>query len=154
MRAAERKRRGGMRRVGLALAIVFAGACAGTRGLEADRAYQLGVASVDRIDVRVLTNRPVSAHVNVFGTLPDSCTEIDRAQQERLGSGIDVTLSTRRESRADCVASRRHFERRILLDVVGLPAGVYSVKVNGVQGTFQIMQDLDVRRPPVRIPVY
>jgi hypothetical protein len=147
MRAAERKRRGSMRSIGLVLAIAFAVACAGSRALEADRAYQLGLASVNRIEVRVLMKRPASVHVNVFGTLPDSCTEIEASRQERLGSAIDVILSTRRESRASCVASSRPFERQILLDVVGLPAGAYSVTVNGVQGSFQITKDLDAWRP-------
>jgi hypothetical protein len=62
-----------------------------------------------------------------------------------------VTLSTRRESRAGCVTSPRPFERKILLDVVDLPAGIYSVTVNGVQGTFQITQDLELRNLPVHM---
>jgi len=132
---------------GLTIAIAFAVACAGSRALEADRAYQLGLASVERIDVSVMMKRPASVHVNAFGTLPDSCTEIERSQQERFGSQINVMLSTRRESRAGCVAEARPFERRILLDVVGLPAGVYSVTVNGVQGSFHITKDLDAWRP-------
>jgi inhibitor of cysteine peptidase len=136
-----------MRIAGLSIAIAFAVACAGSRALEADRAYQLGLASVERIDVGVLMKRPASVHVNAFGTLPDSCTEIERSQQERFGSQISVMLSTRRESRAGCVAEARPFERRILLDVVGLPAGVYSVTVNGVQGSFHITKDLDAWRP-------
>jgi inhibitor of cysteine peptidase len=154
MRAMVRKQRGRVRAVGLGLAIAFEVACAGSRALEADRAYQLGLASVDRIDVRVLTNRPASAHVNVFGTLPDTCTEIERSHQERFGSGIEVSLSTRRESRAGCEATPRPFERRILLDVVDLPAGVYSVDVNGVQGSFQITPDLEVQRLPVNMRRY
>jgi inhibitor of cysteine peptidase len=151
MRAAGRKRRGSMRRVGLTLAIGFAIGCAGNRAIEADRAYQLGLASVDRIDVRVLTNRPASVHVNAFGTLADSCTELERSHQEHFGSRIEVTLSTRRESRAGCEASPRPFERRILLDVVDFAPGVYTVTVNGVQGTFQITLDSEVRRPPVHM---
>ena len=140
-----------MRGVGLVSAIAFGVACAGTRGIEADRPYQLGLASVDRIEVRVLAHRPPSVHVNVYGQLPDTCTKIEGSQQQRFGSGIDVTLTTRRESRADCVEERRPFDRRILLDVSGLGAGLYSVSVNGEQGSFQILENLDVRDPPVRL---
>lgn len=136
-----------MRGVGFAIAIVFAVACAGTRSLEADRAYQQGLAQVDRIQVTVLSKRPVAVNVSAYGRLPDTCTEIERSRQDRLGSGIDVTLTTRRESRAGCVAEPRPFERRILLDVVGLPAGLYFVSVNGVQESFQIFEDLDAHRP-------
>jgi len=139
-----------MRGVGLVLGIAFALACFGTRGIEADRAYQQGLAAVDRIDVTAFSKRPVSATVSVYGKLPDTCTEIDRSRQERLGSGIDVTLTTRRESRPGCTAEPRPFDRRIQLDVVGLPPGLYFVSVNGVKESFQIFEDLDVRDPPVR----
>ena len=81
----------------------------------------------------------------MYGQLPDTCTELDRSRQERLGSGIDVTLTTRRESGPSCAAEPRPFERRILLDVAGLPPGLYFVSVNGVQGSFQIFEDLDPR---------
>jgi len=134
-----------MRGVGPAIAIAFAIACAGTRALEADRAYQQGLARVDRIDVRAFRERPVSVHVNVYGQLPDTCTELGRSRQERLGSGIEVTLTTRSESGPGCAEEPRPFERRILLDVAGLPPGLYVVKVNGVSGSFQIFEDPETR---------
>ena len=137
-----------MRGVGPAIAIAFAFACAGMRDPEADRAYQAGLAPVDRIDVQVFRQRPVSVHVSVYGQLPDTCTVLDRSRQERLGSGIDVTLTTRRESGPSCAAEPRPFERRILLDIAGLPAGLYFVSVNGVRESFQIFEDLgDPNRP-------
>jgi inhibitor of cysteine peptidase len=138
---------------GLALGLVvvsFVG-CAGRSALEEDRAYQAGLASVERIEVTVFQERPVSVHVSVYGQLPDSCTELDRSQQQRLGSGIDVTLTTRRESRTDCAAEPRPFERRILLDVVGLAPGLYSVEVNGVRESFQIFRDSSIPDPMDRL---
>jgi inhibitor of cysteine peptidase len=119
--------------------------------MEQDRAYQLGLARVDRIDVKVL-RRPVTVHVNVYGTLPDTCTEIEGMEQTRFGSGFDVTVATRRDTHADCISTPRPFEKRILLQVTNLPSGVYSVDVNGVQGTFQILEDLDLRRGPYPYP--
>jgi hypothetical protein len=141
--------RGGsaIRLAGAALAACCALACAGNRGMKEDRAYQLGLARVERIDVKVM-RRPVSVHLNVYGTLPDSCTEIEGSEQQRLGSSFDVTLATRRESRSGCVATPRPFEKRILLDASFLPGGAYSVNVNGVLGSFQILEDLDVTKPP------
>ena len=127
---------------GLALGIALAAvACAGGRAFEADRAYEAGVAVVERIDVNVHPERPVSADVSVVGQLPDACTLIHRAQQERRMSGIAVTLTTRRESGARCVAEPRPFQRTIPLDIHGLPPGLYFVSVNGVQSTFQIFED-------------
>jgi hypothetical protein len=141
-----------MRRVGrtglvAALATSLLAGCAGKSAMEQDRAYQLGLARVERIDIKVM-RRPVSVHVNVYGTLPDTCTEIEGTEQQRLGSGFDVTLATRRESRSGCVATPRPFERRISLDASNLSSGLYSVDVNGVKGDFQVLEDLDVRKPP------
>ena len=117
-------RKRSMRRAGLAaaLATAIAVGCAGTRAMEEDRAYQLGLARVDRLDVKVM-RRPVTVHLNVYGTLPDSCTEIEGSEQQRLGSSFDVTIATRRESRSGCVAASRPFEKRILLEVTNLTDG-------------------------------
>jgi hypothetical protein len=142
--------RAGKLAVAIAAALIAA-ACAGKSATEVDRAYQLGLAQVDRIDVKVM-RRPVTVHVDVYGTLPDTCTEIEGSEQQRLGSGFDVTLATRRASRSGCVATPRPFEKRILLHVANLPTGLYSVNVNGVFESFQIMEDLDVRRGPYPYP--
>jgi hypothetical protein len=126
----------------LACAGLLALACVGTREIEDDRPYQAGLASVERIDVRVSRELPTSVHVEAEGVLPDSCTEIHRVRQERHVSGVTVTLTTRRESGAVCAAQTQRFRRSILLDVGGLAPGLYFVEVNGVHGTFQIYEDL------------
>jgi inhibitor of cysteine peptidase len=154
MQAGTRRSGSTIGRAGALLAACCALACAGTggmRGMQEDRAYQLGLASVERIDVKVM-RRPVTVHVNVYGTLPDTCTEIEGTEQQRLGSSFDVTLATRRDSHSNCVSTPRPFEKRILLDVAFLPSGLYSVDVNGVQGSFQILEDLDLRRGPYPYP--
>jgi inhibitor of cysteine peptidase len=138
-------------RLAAALAACFLAGCAGKSPMEQDRAYQLALARVDRIDVKVL-RRPITVHVDVYGTLPDTCTEIEGTEQTRFGSGFDVTVATRRDTHAECISTPRPFEKRILLQVTNLPSGVYSVDVNGVQGTFQILEDLDVRRGPYPYP--
>jgi inhibitor of cysteine peptidase len=134
--------------------LLLAIGCAGPRALEADRAYQAGVAKVDRIEVRVHDEPPVAVFVTAHGMLPDGCTEIDRTLQERHASGIDVRLTTRRESVAGCAASARPFERAILLDVQGYPTGLYFVNVNGVQETFQVIEDLGARDRFLRHPTW
>jgi inhibitor of cysteine peptidase len=111
-----------------------------------DRPYQLGLAAVERIEVEVFAEQPFSVYVSVYGQLPDGCTRLDRSRQDRFGSGIEVTLTTRRESARDCAADPRPFERRILLDVAGLPPGLYTVSVNGVQDTFHYYEGLNAPR--------
>jgi inhibitor of cysteine peptidase len=131
-----------LRRYVLAFACSFTLACAGPRALEADRPYEAGLASVERIDVHASTGEPVSVRVDAAGTLPDACTTIDRVRQERRGSGVSVSITTRREFGASCAAQPRPFRQAVLLDIVGLAPGLYFVEVNGVEGTFQIYEDL------------
>lgn len=115
-------------------------ACAGS-AIERDRAYEAGVAAVEKLDVTVHRERPVSVDVTVSGELPDACTLIHRAQQERQPSGVAVTLTTRRESGANCPPEPRAFQRTLTLDTHGLPPGLYFVSVNGVSSTFEIQAD-------------
>lgn len=123
------------------LLLVWLSACAGRSAYDADRAYEAGVAAVERIDVNVHRGAPIAVDVSVFGQLPDACTLIHRTLQERRASGIAVTLTTRRESGASCAVEPRPFQRTFGLDIHGLPAGLYFVSVNGVSATFQIFVD-------------
>ena len=116
-------------------------ACAGNRAYEADRAYEAGVAAVESIDVTAHRERPVSVAVTASGTLPDACTLIHRTQQERSTSGITVTITTRRESGANCPPEPQPFQRTFSLEIQGMPPGLYFVSVNGVAGTFQLYED-------------
>jgi inhibitor of cysteine peptidase len=126
---------------GLALGLLVALGCAGLRGMEEDRAYQAGLAAVERIDVREQRGRPALVAVTAYGELPDACTTLDRVRQERRGSGIDLTLTTRRDSGASCAATPQPFIKTIQLMVDGFTPGIYFVTVNGVQGSFQVFDD-------------
>jgi inhibitor of cysteine peptidase len=75
------------------------------------------------------------------GNLPDGCTEIDQALQQRTGNAFEVILTTRRPADAMCTMAIVPFEETIPLDVLGLPAGDYTVTVNGVSATFTLAVD-------------
>jgi hypothetical protein len=126
---------------GLALGLLIALGCAGPRAIEEDRAYQAGLAKVDRISVREQRERPATVAITAYGELPDPCTTLDRVRQERRGSGVDVTLTTRRESGATCEATPKPFIKTIQLMVDSFAPGLYFVTVNGVQGSFQVFDD-------------
>lgn len=123
------------------LGLALLGACAGKSAVDRDRAYEAGIAAVERLDVNLRRERPVAVDVMVTGRLPDACTLIHRAQQERRSTGITVTLTTRRESGARCPPEPRYFQHAVALDIHGLPPGLYFVSVNGVSSTFQIFAD-------------
>jgi len=109
-----------------------------------------GLAPVENIDILILESFPVQINVVARGNLPDGCTTIDEVIQERDGNTFRVTITTVRPVGMECTEALVPFEKVIALDVYGLPAGVYTVDVNGVSGTFELTVDnIPQEEPPV-----
>lgn len=98
-------------------------------------------ASVESIEILILESFPVQIHVVARGHLPDDCTEIAEITQERQGNTFSVTITTARPANVACAEKVVSFEEVIPLDVVGLPAGTYTVDVNGVRDSFELTVD-------------
>ncbi len=97
-----------------------------------------GNATVDDIKIIILESFPVQVNVNVKGYLPDSCTKIDRVTKEKDGNTFLIRITTIRPADAICTQVIVPFQEVITLDVYGLKAGIYTVNVNGVKGTFEL----------------
>ena len=100
----------------------------------------IGLAPVEEIEIVILEIFPVQIDVIARGNLPDPCTEISEVLQEREGNTFFITIKTYR-SPGLCIQVLAPFEEIISLEVYGLPAGTYTVDVNGVQGTFDLEVD-------------
>ena len=100
----------------------------------------IGLAPVDEIDILILESFPVQINVIARGNLPDPCTEISEVLQEREGDTFFITIKTYR-SLDPCIQIIVPFEVKIPLNVYGLPAGTYTVDVNGAQDTFDLEVD-------------
>ena len=100
----------------------------------------IGLASVDEIEIIILESFPVQVQVIASGNLPDTCTEISEINQEREGNTFFVSIKTYHPP-GPCIQVLAPFEETIPLEVYGLPAGTYTVDVNGVQGTFDLEVD-------------
>ncbi|NDJ36591.1 MAG: hypothetical protein GYB64_18220, partial [Chloroflexi bacterium] len=105
-------------------------------------------AVIDQAEVVLLDGFPVEANVEVRGTLPDACMPITQAAQapidaQTIGLGIFVT----RDETVACTGEPLPFEETYALDIDGLPAGTYTVDVNGTLATFTLEED-NVRPNP------
>ena len=100
----------------------------------------IGLAPVEEIDILTLESFPVQIFVIASGYLPDPCTEIYQISKVREGNTFFITIETHR-SPGFCIQVLAPFEEVIPLEVDGLPAGTYHVKVNGVQDTFDLEID-------------
>ena len=99
-----------------------------------------GLAPVEEIEIVIFELFPVQIHVIARGNLPDPCTEISEVLQGREGNTFFVTIKTYRPP-GPCIQVLAPFEETIPLEVYGLPAGTYTVDVNGVQATFDLEVD-------------
>ena len=114
-----------------------------------------GLANVESVEVLILESFPVQIHVVAQGTLPNGCTEIDEVIVQQEGAVFDVAVTTIREPDQVCTEALVPFEESIPLDVLGLPAGTYTVAVNGVEGSFTLDIDNVVQQeapPPTAQP--
>ena len=100
-----------------------------------------GTANVAGLEVRTLESFPVQIQVVAKGMLPNPCTAIERAVQERDGPTFRVTLTTAQPLDKACIQQLVPFEHVISLDVAGLKAGTYTVQVNGGSTTFTLAVD-------------
>lgn len=98
--------------------------------------YQL--VEVDQVEAQVGVGSPIPVQVAVSGNLPDTCAQIEFAQQRLEGTTFHITLSTIPSSAEDCVQDALPFHMMIPLNVVNIPAGPYSVEVNGSRADFRL----------------
>jgi inhibitor of cysteine peptidase len=100
-------------------------------------------AAVEGVEITLLESFPVQVHVVAHGYLADGCTEVGMTTQHKdLDTNtLWVKIATTRDPDAVCTQATVPFEELIVLDVYGLPAGTYTVNVNGVTGTFTLSVD-------------
>lgn len=103
---------------------------------ESDQRYFYYPAVLDTVHVRPApfdsdhaVDDQVPVDVLVKGSLPDACTELHDATQERFGHIIEVKLQTRRPQGAVCATVIRPF--RFYMKLQGLYGpGSYTLKLN------------------------
>lgn len=100
-----------------------------------------GQAVVESIEIVILESFPVQAQALVKGNLPDGCTKIKEANTTLEGNTFHINLITERSAGAPCTEALVPFEEMIPLDVAGLLKGDYTLEVNGVTETFQLLAD-------------
>jgi hypothetical protein len=93
-------------------------------------------------DVPVFVDQTtLQVSVVVQGSFPDSCTSLSDVTQTVEGNAISVTLAGVQPEGMMCAQVLTPFEETIPLDVSGLPAGEYTVDVNGSTTTLVLPAD-------------
>ena len=98
------------------------------------------LAAIGSAQIETSESFPVQTALVVSGDLPNGCTYLNAPAQVRRGNTFYVNLTTRVEGET-CTEALVPYERRIELDVNGLPAGTYIIEINGQQRSFELAQD-------------
>ncbi|NPA06419.1 MAG: hypothetical protein GXO54_03345 [Chloroflexi bacterium] len=117
---------------------ILAGCNLPLRG-QTDRAAPAGL-QVDELVLRVSDQYPVQVQALVRGMLPNPCTQVDAPSIAFDGQTFTIHLAPRPAETA-CEGDPVPFEMPIPLDVYGLPAGTYRVRVGSLEQTFTLTQD-------------
>jgi hypothetical protein len=87
--------------------------------------------------------------------LPDRCVSLAAPTQQREDTNFILELLTARQEQATCGGDPQPFEEVVSLDVVGLPAGTYTVTVvsaNSQSASFTLSVDNRLPTEPTPVP--
>lgn len=111
-------------------------------GEDEETKYSYGSsATVESMDLQIMESFPVQVRVTLSGYLPDGCTKIYEITAPRDGETFTIDIVTRKPVDVACTMAIVPFEETISLDVEGLPAGDYAVKLDDTTETFTLEQD-------------
>lgn len=102
---------------------------------------EAGEALVESLEVRILESFPVQVQAVVRGQLPDACVAITNKEVVSAGPTFRIRLTTARQTDRICAQVLMPFEEVVALDVAGLPAGAYDVRINDLVEPFTLAVD-------------
>ena len=102
------------------------------------------LATIDTVQIVILESFPVQVSINVTGNKSVPCVELLTPAISRKDNLFIVVLAeTALGPEESCIAMIDPFETSFALDVSGLPAGTYTVRINGeVDETFTLDTDI------------
>lgn len=92
---------------------------------------------VDQVEVEVGVGSPVPIHIHVSGNVPDICSQVEYSEIRQDGTNFIITLSATPLQKG-CLQDTLPFRMSIPLNIIDLPAGSYSVTVNGSVANFTL----------------
>jgi len=94
------------------------------------------------VEIEVGVGSPIPVHVIVDGDLPDPCSQVEYTEIKQDGSNFIITLCATPDiggpAMDGCIKDTLPFTMSIPLNVVDLPAGSYTVTVNGTRADFKL----------------
>lgn len=99
-------------------------------------------AMVEGLSIDIMESDPVQVRANITGHLPDGCTKIHDIRSTRDGNAFTIMVRTETPGGdVACTMALVPFEESHHLEVEGLPAGEYVVRVNELSESFTLDTD-------------
>jgi len=99
-------------------------------------------AFIEGLSLEVMESYPVQVRAQLTGNLPDGCTKIHEIRSSRDGNTFTIQVITETPAGdVACTMALVPFEESHDLAVEGLPAGEYTVRVNGLSESFTLDTD-------------
>ncbi len=102
-------------------------------------------AHIDQLNILTYESFPVQSNIIVKGYLANNCVSISDIMESRQDKELQFELVTTRQAGNNCIKKQHNFEEIIPINTKGLKAGFYTVKVNDVTKTFELIVDNIVR---------
>jgi len=112
---------------------------------EKKKEEQDNTAHIDQLNILTYNSFPVQSNIIVKGYLANNCVSISDIMESRQDSELQFELVTTRQAGNNCIKKKHNFEEIIPINTEGLKAGFYTVKVNDVTKTFELIVDNIVR---------
>lgn len=102
-----------------------------------------GVYYAESIDLLMLESFPLQMRAIVKGSLADGCTRIEsvRSRFSAIAKEFTIEINAIKDANVLCTQALVPFEESVALDIYGLKAGEYAVKVQDKAQKFTLDQD-------------
>ena len=99
-------------------------------------------AVVEAMSIMIMESYPVQVRVGLMGYLPDGCTKIHETRSSRDGDTFTIQVITETPAGdVACTMAIVPFEESVDLEVEGLAAGKYTVRVGELSESFTLDTD-------------
>ncbi len=94
-------------------------------------------ATVERIEVAIVSTNPASVRITVYGFLSSGCATLHETEQRREGDTFFVSITETEPADQTCTPEAPPFTEEVVLDGK-LSSGTYTANVNSVTETFTL----------------
>jgi hypothetical protein len=112
-------------------------------------AVDLPLLKVSHVQIEIGVGSPIPVDAFISAELPDACAQLAEVKAAQKDFTFEITMNVTPGTREECMRDTLPFRMYVPLNMVSLPDGTYTVKVNGANTTFQWPSEPTITPEPV-----